>query len=162
MNLISHIPLWGLLSKMARFSQQAALNWSAPIRLWYWRWRPAFCSGTCTIRLTYSWSIQVYRQSWRISCQAMWQKYYWKNLSGQYENYLLQIEAMGIRLKMRVNKGYCVWTRWRKKRTSEKRTSLEKAVNMRVDKAMILRNTGQELVSDHPWKNLSIGKSVSD
>ena len=183
MNLISHIPLWGLLSKMARFSQQAALNWSAPIRLWYWRWRPAFCSGTCTIRLTYSWSIQVYRQSWRISCQAMWQKYYWKNLSGQYENYLLQIEAMGIRLKMRVNKGYCVWTRWRKKRTSEKRTSLEKrkliysitdkplcqasvvdgkAVNMRVDKAMILRNTGQELVSDHPWRNLSIGKSVSD
>lgn len=48
------------------------------------------------------------------------------------------------------------------KRTSEKRTSLEKAVNMRVDKAMILRNTGQELVSDHPWRNLSIGKSVSD
>ncbi len=37
-----------------------------------------------------------------------------------------------------------------------------KAVNTRVDKAMILRNTGHKPAPDHPWRNLPIGKSASD
>jgi len=101
-----------------------------------------------------------------------------KNFSCQYEIHLLRIEATGTGLKMRGTKITAQEhfdgrkeLLWKKRKLTYsimdkplRQASVvdSKAVNTRVDKAMVLRNTGHKLAPDHPWRNLPIGKSASD
>ena len=101
-----------------------------------------------------------------------------KNLSCQYENHLLQIEATGTGLKLRgakitVHEHFDGRKEllWKKRKLTygvmdkplrQASVADSKSVNTRVDKAMVLRNTGHKPALDLPWRNMPIGKSASD
>lgn len=101
-----------------------------------------------------------------------------KNLSCQYENQLLQVETTGTGLGLR---GAKVTVHehfdgrkellWRKRKLAysvmdkprrQAPVSDSKTVNARVDKAVARRNTGHKPASDHPWRNMPIGKPPND
>lgn len=101
-----------------------------------------------------------------------------KNLSCQYENHLLQVETTGAGLGLR---GAKVTVHehfdgrkellWRKRKLTytvmekpRRQASVadSKAVNARVDKAMVRRATGHKPAPNHPWRNMPIGKSAND
>ena len=101
-----------------------------------------------------------------------------KNLSCQHENQLLQVETTGTGLGLR---GAKVTVHehfdgrkellWRKRKLTysvmdkpRRQASIadSKTVNARVDKAVARRNTGHKPASNHPWRNMPIGKPASD
>lgn len=101
-----------------------------------------------------------------------------KNLSCQHENRLLQVATTGTGLGLR---GARVTVHehfdgsqellWKKRKLAysvmdkpqrQSPVADGKSVNARVDKAMVRRNTGHKPAPDHPWRNMSVGKSVHD
>ena len=101
-----------------------------------------------------------------------------KNLSCQYENQLLQIETTGTGLGLRgarvtVHEHFDGQKEllWKKRKLSysvmdkplrQAPVTDGKAVNARVDKAVVRRNTGHKPAPKHPWRNKTIGKSKYD
>ena len=101
-----------------------------------------------------------------------------KNLSCQYKNQLLQIEATGTGLglqgaKVTVHEHFDGRKEllWQKRKLTysvmdkplrQVPVADSKTVNMRVDKALARRNTEHKPAPNHPWRNMPIGKSVSD
>ena len=101
-----------------------------------------------------------------------------KSLSCQYENQLLQIETTGTGLGLRGakvtvhehfdGKKELLWKKRKltysvmNKPIRQAPVADGKTVNPQVDKAMARRNTGHKPAPDHPWRNMSIGKSEHD
>lgn len=101
-----------------------------------------------------------------------------KNLSCQHENKLLQVATTGTGLGLRGAKvtvhEHFDGSRellWKKRKLvysvmdkPQRQSSVAdgKSVNARVDKAMARRNTGHKPAPDHPWRNMSVGKSAHD
>lgn len=101
-----------------------------------------------------------------------------KNLSCQYKNKLLQVATTGTGLGLR---GANVTVHehfdgsqellWKKRKlvysTMDKPQRQSpvadgKSVNAQVDKAVSRRNTGHKPASNHPWRNMPVGKSTHD
>ncbi|MBA4144095.1 MAG: ISNCY family transposase [Nitrosospira sp.] len=101
-----------------------------------------------------------------------------KNLSCQHKNKLLQVATTGTGLGLR---GAKVTVRehfdgsqellWKKRKlvysTMDKPQRQSpvadgKSVNAQVDKAVARRNTGHKPASNHPWRNMPVGKSAHD
>lgn len=101
-----------------------------------------------------------------------------KNLSCQYKNKLLQVATTGTGLGLR---GAKVTVHehfdgsqellWKKRKlvynTMDKPQRQSpvadgKSVNAQVDKAVSRRNTGHKPASNHPWRNMPVGKSAHD
>ena len=101
-----------------------------------------------------------------------------KNLSCQYENQLLQVKTTGTGLGLRGAKVTVhehfdgrKELRWKKRKLTysvmdkpqrQAPVADSKTVNARVDKAMARRNTGHKPASNHPWRNMPIGKPAND
>jgi len=101
-----------------------------------------------------------------------------KNLSCQYENQLLQVKTTGTGLGLRGAKVTVhehfdgrKELRWKKRKLTysvmdkpqrQAPVADSKTVNARVDKAMARRNTGHKPASNHPWRNMPIGKHAND
>jgi len=101
-----------------------------------------------------------------------------KNLSCQHKNRLLQVATTGTGLGLR---GAKVTVHehfdgsqellWKKRKlvysTTDKPQRQSpvadgKSVNAQVDKAVARRNTGHKPASNHPWRNMPVGKSAHD
>lgn len=101
-----------------------------------------------------------------------------KNLSCQHKNKLLQVATTGMGLGLR---GAKVTVHehfdgsqelfWKKRKlvysTMDKPQRQSpaadgKSVNAQVDKAVARRNTGHKPTSNHPWRNMPVGKSAHD
>ena len=101
-----------------------------------------------------------------------------KNLSCQHQNKLLQVATAGAGLGLR---GAKVTVHehfdgsqellWKKRKLTygtmdkpqrQSPAANGKSVNARVDKVMARRNTGHKPASDHPWRNMPVGKSAHD
>lgn len=101
-----------------------------------------------------------------------------KNLSCQHKNKLLQVATTGTGLGLR---GAKVTVHehfdgsqellWKKRKlvysTMDKPQRQSpvadgKSVNAQVDKAVARRNTGHKPASNHPWRNMPVGKSAHD
>ena len=99
-----------------------------------------------------------------------------KNLSCQYENVLLQIKTTGTGLGLRgaqvvVHEHFDCQKEllWRKRKLTfsvqdkpvrQAKAADGKAVNARVDKAMLRRNTGHPPAANHPWRKMKLGKAA--
>ena len=99
-----------------------------------------------------------------------------KNLSCQHENKLLQVAATGTGLGLRGAKvtvhEHFDGSRellWKKRKLAysvmdkpkrQSQVADGKSVNAQVDKAMARRNTGHKPASNHPWRNMPVGKSA--
>jgi transposase len=101
-----------------------------------------------------------------------------KNLSCQYEDQLLQVKTTGAGLGLRgakvmVHKHFdgSHELLWRKRKLAysamnkpvrQSKAADGKAVNTRVDQAMMRRNTGHKPAANHPWRKMPVGKSAHD
>jgi transposase len=99
-----------------------------------------------------------------------------KNLSCQYENVLLQIKTTGTGLGLRgaqvvVHEHFDGQKEllWRKRKLTfsvqdkpvrQAKAADGKAVNARVNKAMLRRNTGHPPAANHPWRKMKLGKAA--
>jgi transposase len=99
-----------------------------------------------------------------------------KNLSCQYENELMQVETTGKGLALRgaqvvVHEHFDGRRelRWQKRKLTfsvqnkpvrQAKVADGKAVNARVDNALIRRNTGHPPAANHPWRKLKLGKAA--
>jgi transposase len=101
-----------------------------------------------------------------------------KNLSCQHEGQLLQVKATGAGLGLRgakvtLHKHFdgsheLLWKKRKlvysvmNKPVRQPSVADSKAVNTRVDQALVRRKTGHKPVANHPWRKMSAGKYTRD